>query len=46
LQQKLLIVPGRSFSARDTHFRLSFAAEDPQLRRGIDVLNELARQFA
>jgi aspartate/methionine/tyrosine aminotransferase len=46
LQQKLLIVPGKSFSARDTHFRLSFAAEDPLLRRGIDVLNELAGQFA
>ncbi|HEX6811831.1 MAG TPA: pyridoxal phosphate-dependent aminotransferase [Planctomycetota bacterium] len=46
LQHKLLIVPGQSFSARDTHFRLSFAAEDSVLRRGIDVLNELARQFA
>ncbi len=46
LQQKLLIVPGKSFSARDTHFRISFAAEDVLLRAGIDVLNELARQFA
>ncbi len=46
LQQKLLIVPGKSFSARDTHFRISFAAEDAVLQRGIDVLNDLARQFA
>lgn len=46
LQQKLLIVPGKSFSTRDTHFRLSFAAEDAVLQRGIDVLNDLARRFA
>lgn len=46
LQKKLLIVPGKSFSSRDTHFRISFAAEDSLLRRGIDVLNELAQQFS
>jgi aspartate aminotransferase/aminotransferase len=46
LQKKLLIVPGKVFSARDTHFRLSFAADDATLRRGITVLNELAAQFA
>ena len=46
LQKKLLIVPGKSFSARDTHFRLSFAADDATLRRGIAVLNELAAQFS
>jgi aspartate/methionine/tyrosine aminotransferase len=46
LQQKLLIVPGKSFSTRDTHFRLSFAAEDTVLQQGIDVLNDLARRFA
>jgi aspartate aminotransferase/aminotransferase len=46
LQKKLLIVLGKNFSARDTHFRLSFAADDATLRRGIAVLNELAHQFA
>jgi len=46
LQRKLLIVPGKSFSSRDTHFRLSYAADDATLRRGIAVLNELAAQFA
>ncbi|MGB3965929.1 MAG: pyridoxal phosphate-dependent aminotransferase [Planctomycetota bacterium] len=46
LAQKLLIVPGKSFSARDSHFRLSFAAEDEQLQKGIAVLNDLARRFA
>jgi aspartate/methionine/tyrosine aminotransferase len=46
LQHKLLIVPGKAFSARDTHFRLSFAADDATLQRGLHVLNELATQFA
>ncbi len=46
LKHKLLIVPGKAFSQRDTHFRVSFAAEDDMLQRGIDVLNDLARQFA
>lgn len=45
LQQKLLIVPGKAFSARDTHFRLSFAVDDDVLAHGIEVLNDLARQF-
>lgn len=46
LRHKLLIVPGKAFSRRDTHFRISFAADDETLGRGIDVLNELASQFA
>lgn len=44
LQKKLLVVPGKSFSARDTHFRLSFAADDATLGRGIAALNELAAE--
>jgi aspartate/methionine/tyrosine aminotransferase len=46
IAQKLLVVLGKSFSTRNTHFRISFAAEDDTLRRGIAVLNDLARQFA
>ncbi len=46
LDHKLLIVPGSAFSGRNSHFRISFAADDATLRRGIDVLNELASQFA
>jgi aspartate aminotransferase/aminotransferase len=46
LQKKLLVVPGQSFSRRDTHFRLSFAADDATLVRGLDALNELAHAFA
>jgi len=46
IERNLLIVLGKAFSARDTHFRLSFAADDLTLERGIDVLNELATRFA
>lgn len=41
LQRKLLLVPGKFFSSRDTHFRLSFAADDATLDRGIAALNDL-----
>ena len=38
----LLIIPGNIFSQRDTHFRISFAASDETLQRGIELLRELA----
>lgn len=44
IRRNLLIIPGNSFSRRDTHFRLSFATTDETLDRGIAVLNELARK--
>ncbi|TWU34219.1 pyridoxal phosphate-dependent aminotransferase [Novipirellula artificiosorum] len=40
--QGLLIIPGNIFSSRDTHFRISFAASDDQLRRGVEILRSLA----
>lgn len=46
LAKNLLVVPGKSFSARDSHFRLSFAADDATLHRGLAVLAELAELFA
>jgi len=42
LAEKVLVVPGTAFSARDTHFRLSFAASDEHLERGLDVLERVA----
>jgi aspartate aminotransferase/aminotransferase len=38
----LLLVPGSAFSARDTHFRISYAAADETIERGIDALRALA----
>lgn len=43
IQRELLIIPGNIFSKHDTHFRISFAASDATLDRGIDVLRALAR---
>ncbi|MFK8115640.1 MAG: pyridoxal phosphate-dependent aminotransferase [Rubripirellula sp.] len=42
IEQGLLIIPGNIFSARDTHFRISFAATDETLQRGIELLRKLA----
>lgn len=46
IEKNVLVVPGKAFSARDTHFRVSFAASDEQLAAGVDVLNELAERFS
>lgn len=43
IENELLIIPGNVFSRQDTHFRLSFAAEDKTLERGVEVLKRLAR---
>ena len=42
IRNNLLIIPGNIFSRRDTHFRLSYAAEDATIDRGIEVLQRLA----
>ena len=39
----LLIIPGNIFSNRDTHFRISYAASDATIDRGIEVLKQLAK---
>lgn len=41
--RQLLVVPGKTFSARDTHLRLSYATTPEMLDRGLDVLVELMR---
>ena len=43
IKNNLLIIPGRVFSERTTHFRISYAAPEDTLKRGIDILNRLAR---
>ena len=42
IERELLIIPGNIFSGRDTHFRISYAADDAVIGRGIEVLRELA----
>jgi aspartate aminotransferase/aminotransferase len=40
--ENLLVIPGNVFGRRDTHFRISYAASDETLDRGVEVLNRLA----
>ncbi|MCI0462091.1 MAG: aminotransferase class I/II-fold pyridoxal phosphate-dependent enzyme [Gemmataceae bacterium] len=42
IRNNLLIIPGGVFSRRDTHFRLSYAASEETIDRGIEILNRLA----
>ncbi|MCL6504370.1 MAG: aminotransferase class I/II-fold pyridoxal phosphate-dependent enzyme [Pirellulales bacterium] len=42
VQQGLLVIPGGVFSQRDTHFRISYAASDETIERGIEILRRLA----
>lgn len=44
LEDKVLVVPGTTFSERDTHFRISFAASDEDLVRGLGHLVQIARE--
>ncbi len=44
IQKNLLIIPGSVFSERHTHFRISYAASEETIQRGIDILNNLARR--
>ncbi len=44
IRQNLLIIPGSAFSRLDSHFRLSYAADDAVLDRAIEILNKLSRR--
>ena len=44
IRNNLLLIPGGVFSRRDTHFRLSYAADERTLDRGIEILNRLAKR--
>ena len=42
IRSNLLIIPGNVFSCKDSCFRLSYAADEATLDRGIEILNRLA----
>jgi len=46
IERGLLVIPGNIFSARDTHFRISFAAPDETLAQGCRLLRTLAEELA
>ena len=41
IENNLLIVPGNIFSEKNSHFRISFAADDKTLSAGVEVLKKL-----
>ena len=43
IEHNLLVIPGAAFGKRDTHLRISYAASDETLDRGIEVLNRMAQ---
>ncbi len=44
LTEKLALFPGRCFSSRNDHFRLTFAVSDETLERGLEALAKIARR--
>lgn len=44
INSDLLLLPGQAFSRSDTHFRISYAASDVTLERGVEVLRRLAKR--
>jgi aspartate aminotransferase/aminotransferase len=42
IANNVLIIPGKVFSSRDTHFRISYATSDEKLAQGLEILRKLA----
>lgn len=42
IRRNMLTIPGEVFSARDTHFRISYAVSDATIERGCELLLEMA----
>ncbi|HEV3258060.1 MAG TPA: aminotransferase class I/II-fold pyridoxal phosphate-dependent enzyme [Gemmataceae bacterium] len=43
IRNRLLVIPGNVFSGQDSHFRISYAAEDRTIDQGVEILQRLAR---
>ena len=44
IENNVIIIPGKVFSERNSHFRISFAASEDKLREGAAILGRLARE--
>jgi aspartate/methionine/tyrosine aminotransferase len=44
IRNNLLIIPGGVFSRRDTHFRISYAADERTLQRGVEILRAIRQR--
>jgi aspartate/methionine/tyrosine aminotransferase len=45
IRNNLLLIPGKTFSRHDSHFRVSYAATDETIDRGIEILCRLADSY-
>jgi aspartate aminotransferase/aminotransferase len=45
IERKVYIIPGNVFSERNTHFRISFATSEENIKRAVTILNEIAEEF-
>lgn len=45
IENELMVIPGNIFSDQDSHFRISYAASDETLDRGIEVLCRIAERI-
>lgn len=43
IENEILIVPGSTFSQKDTHFRVSYAVSDETLQKGVEILLKIAK---
>lgn len=43
-EYSMLIIPGDVFSRKDTHFRISYAASEATIERGIEAFRQLAKK--
>ncbi|MFO0829630.1 MAG: aminotransferase class I/II-fold pyridoxal phosphate-dependent enzyme [Phycisphaerales bacterium] len=41
IERRVLVIPGKVFSRRDTHFRLSYATNEAKLREGLGILRDM-----
>ena len=41
IANNLLIIPGNVFSEKDSHFRISYATSEENIRQGMEILREL-----
>jgi len=42
IKNNVLIIPGKVFSEKDTHFRISYATSDEKIQQGVEILCGLA----
>jgi aspartate aminotransferase/aminotransferase len=42
IKNNVLVIPGKVFSEKDSHFRISYATSDEKIEKGVEILRKLA----